>query len=163
MSVSRFEDITYIVVLFPHEIEKEGEGLCRYILRPPLAKDRLRKVDGNEYELKLKTPWADGTTSLRLSSMELLERLTSLIPPPKAHQVIYHGIFASRSKWRKKVLPLYKNGVKEKRLEKRLLRLSKKKERGNTDVYRASWVVAFCPFRHDWLQSLQSTTSDLSK
>ena len=72
--------------------------------------------------------------------MELLERLTSLIPPPKAHQVIYHGIFSSRSKWRKKVLPLYKNGVKEKRLEKRLLRLSKKKERGNTDVYRASWA-----------------------
>ena len=116
------------------------EGLCRYILRPPLAKDRLRKMDGNEYELKLKTPWADGTTSLRLSSMELLERLTSLIPPPKAHQVMYHGIFASRSKWRKKVLPLYKNGVKEKRLEKRLLRLSKKKERGNTDVYRSSWA-----------------------
>ena len=53
---------------------------------------------------------------------------------------MYHGIFASRSKWRKKVLPLYKNGVKEKRLEKRLLRLSKKKERGNTDVYRASWA-----------------------
>ena len=35
---------------------------------------------------------------------------------------------------------MYKNGVKEKRLEKRLLRLSKKKERGNTDVYRASWA-----------------------
>ena len=35
---------------------------------------------------------------------------------------------------------LYKNGVKEKRLEKRLLRLSKKKESGNTDVYRASWA-----------------------
>ena len=116
------------------------EGLCRYILRPPLAKDRLRKVGGNDYELTLKTPWADGTTSLRLSSMELMERLTSLIPPPKAHQVIYHGVFASRSKWRKKVLPLYTKGMKERRLEKRLLRLSKKKEMGNTDVYRPSWA-----------------------
>ena len=116
------------------------EGLCRYILRPPLAKDRLRKVGGNDYELKLKTPWADGTTSLRLSSMEVMERLTSLIPPPKVHQVIYHGVFASRSKWRKKVLPLYTKGMKERRLEKRLLRLSKKKERGNTDVYRTSWT-----------------------
>ena len=47
---------------------------------------------------------------------------------------------ASRSKWRKKVLPLYTKGMKERRLEKRLLRLSKKKERGNTDVYRSSWV-----------------------
>jgi hypothetical protein len=37
------------------------------------------------------------------------------------------------------VLPLYTKGMKEKRLEKRLLRLSKKKERGNTDVYRPSW------------------------
>ena len=53
---------------------------------------------------------------------------------------MYHGIFASRSKWRKKVLPLYRKGMKEKRLEKRLLRLSKKKERGNTEVYRASWA-----------------------
>jgi hypothetical protein len=34
---------------------KSLEGLCRYILRPPLAKDRLRKVGGNDYELKLKT------------------------------------------------------------------------------------------------------------
>ena len=69
-------------------------GLCRYILRPPLAKDRLKKVGGNDYELKLKTPWSDGTTSLRLSSMELLERLTSLILPPKAHQVIYPVCFS---------------------------------------------------------------------
>ena len=53
---------------------------------------------------------------------------------------MYHGIFASRSKWRTKVLPLYTQGMKEKRLEKRLLRLSKKKERGNTEVYRASWA-----------------------
>ena len=72
--------------------------------------------------------------------MEMMERLTSLIPPPKAHQVIYHGIFASRSKWRYQVLPLYKKGMKERRLEKRVLRLSKKKERGNTDVYRPSWA-----------------------
>ena len=46
------------------------------------------------------------------------------------------GILVFRSKWRKKVLPLYKNEVKE----KRLLRLSKKKERGNTDMYRVIWV-----------------------
>ena len=56
---------------------KDLEGLGRYILRPLLAKDGLNKGCGNEYELKLKTPWADGTTSLRLSSMELLERLPS--------------------------------------------------------------------------------------
>ena len=34
-------------------------------------------------------------------------------------------------------MPLYTKGMKERRLEKRL---SKKKERGNTDVYRPSWA-----------------------
>ena len=56
------------------------EGLCRYIMRPPLAKDRLKPLGDGSYDLRLKTPWADGTTSLRLTAMEVMERLASLVP-----------------------------------------------------------------------------------
>ena len=45
------------------------EGLCRYIMRPPLAKDRLKPLGDGSYDLRLKTPWADGTTSMDEESL----------------------------------------------------------------------------------------------
>ena len=115
------------------------EGLCRYIMRPPLAKDRLKPLGNGSYDLRLKTPWADGTSSLRLSAMEVMERLASLVPPPRAHQVIYHGLFAARSRWRKHVMPLYTKQMKQKRLEKMANKLSKG-EGSCTTYYNTSWA-----------------------
>ena len=73
------------------------EKLCRYIARPPLAKSRIVDDGGGEYRILLKTPWSDGTTSIRLTLLEVMERLAVLVPPPRAHQVLYHGVFAPRS------------------------------------------------------------------
>ena len=74
--------------------DREGlEWLCRYIARPPLAQERLEEVSDGTYKLTLKTPWSDGTSSILLSRMEIMERLVALIPPPRANQVLYHGIF----------------------------------------------------------------------
>ncbi len=39
------------------------ENLCQYVLRPPIANDRLRALPDNHYELRLKKPWADGFAS----------------------------------------------------------------------------------------------------
>jgi hypothetical protein len=36
--------------------------LCRYILRPPLANDRLKILDDDKVRIQLKKPWSDGTT-----------------------------------------------------------------------------------------------------
>jgi len=36
----------------------------------------------------------------------LLRRLATLVPPPRAHLVRYHGVFAPASRWRKQVIPL---------------------------------------------------------
>ena len=74
------------------------ERLCRYIARPPLAKDRLERLDDGDYRLKLKTAWSDGTTSLKLSGLEVMERLAALVPPPRVNQVHYHRLFGPRSK-----------------------------------------------------------------
>jgi hypothetical protein len=39
------------------------EQLCRYVMSPPLASGRLRRLDADTLIYTLKTPWADGHTS----------------------------------------------------------------------------------------------------
>ena len=63
------------------------EQLCRYIARPPLAKERVEALPGGRVRIALKRAWSDGTTALELSRLELVERLVSLVPPPRANQV----------------------------------------------------------------------------
>ena len=70
------------------------EALCRYIERPPLAKSRLVSDGEGEYRILLKTPWSDGTNSIRVGLLELMERLAAIIPQPRTHQFLYHGVFA---------------------------------------------------------------------
>ena len=46
-----------------HGNDKQGrEHLCRYILRPPLANDRLHILPGDKVQLDFKRPWSDGTS-----------------------------------------------------------------------------------------------------
>ena len=40
------------------------EQLCRYLLRPPVAQERLRPLGDDRILLTLKTAWADGTRHL---------------------------------------------------------------------------------------------------
>ena len=65
------------------------ERLCNYVSRPPLAQGSLQKLSEDEYAFKLKTPWADGTTHLILSPMELIEKLAALVPIPRVNLVRY--------------------------------------------------------------------------
>jgi hypothetical protein len=57
------------------------EQLCRYLLRPAVAQDRLRRLDDGRIVLTLKTAWADGTRHLVFEPLELLEKLAALTPP----------------------------------------------------------------------------------
>jgi hypothetical protein len=38
-------------------------------------------------ELKLKTPWRDGTTHLVMSPLEFMQRLAALVPRPRLHLI----------------------------------------------------------------------------
>jgi hypothetical protein len=71
------------------------ERLCRYLLRPPISDARLALTEQGRIELELKTPYSDGTTHLVLDPSTVLERLAALVPPPRAHLVVYHGVLAS--------------------------------------------------------------------
>ena len=61
---------------------------------------------------------------MELSRLELVERLVALVPPPRANQVHYHGVLASRSRLRARVRPKVPKAKKHpasvgKRLSKR--------------------------------------------
>jgi len=43
---------------------KEPEQLCRYISRPTIANERLKRNRSGQAVLQLKSPYKDGTTSL---------------------------------------------------------------------------------------------------
>ena len=51
------------------------EMMCRYLLRPPLSNERLTRLSDGRYEVRLKSPWKDGTTSVVLEGTELVGRL----------------------------------------------------------------------------------------
>jgi hypothetical protein len=86
--------------------DKPGrERLCRYILRPPLANDRLSILDDGKVRLELKRPWSDGTTAVEMSPLALIARLGALVPPPRRHTVLYCGVLSSHASCRKDVVP----------------------------------------------------------
>ena len=78
----------------------------KYISRPPVAISRLSHHPSGNGDLiyTLKNKWHDGTTAIRLSPMELMEKLAAIIPPPRSHLVRHWGVFGSHSKWRSKVV-----------------------------------------------------------
>lgn len=49
------------------------EQLCRYITRPPLAKERVQTNAAGQVVLKLKNPWCAGTTHLVMSPLEFMQ------------------------------------------------------------------------------------------
>ena len=87
-----------------HE-RKRLEQLCRYITRPALADERVQLNDAGQVELKLKTPWRDGTTHLVMSPLEFMQRLAALVPRPRLHLIRFHGVLAPNAKLRPLVVP----------------------------------------------------------
>ncbi len=70
------------------------EQLCRYLLRPPLAQDRLRLRADGRVLVALKTVWRDGTSHFLFEPIEFLEKLAAIIPRPAVNLLLYHGILA---------------------------------------------------------------------
>ena len=80
------------------------ERLCRYILRPPFAQERLRRRSDGRIALELKTAWHDGTRELVFEPLELLERLAAMTPRPETNLLICHGVLAPRVRSRRLVV-----------------------------------------------------------
>ncbi|WP_437995577.1 transposase [Sorangium sp. So ce185] len=81
------------------------EALLRYVLRPPLAKERVEPQQDGLVRLSLKRAFADGTVAVDMDPLSLLCRLAASVPPPRFHTVKYAGVLASASPWRKRIGP----------------------------------------------------------
>ena len=84
---------------------KRLEQLCRYITRPALSDERVQLNAAGQVELKLKTPWRDGTTHLVMSPLEFMQRLAALVPRPRLHLIRFHGVLAPNARLRPLVVP----------------------------------------------------------
>jgi hypothetical protein len=81
------------------------EKMIRSLCRPAVASGRVELLNGDrEVRLRLKTPWRDGTTHLRLSGPDFVLRLVAMIPAPRRALLHYHGVFAPSSKWRGQIV-----------------------------------------------------------
>jgi hypothetical protein len=81
-------------VAVPAADRRRLEQLRRYLLRPAVAQDRLRRLDNGRIVLTLKTAWADGTRHLVFEPLTLLEKLAAFTPRPRINLVLYYGVLA---------------------------------------------------------------------
>ncbi len=86
------------------------EKLVRYTARGSFSHKRLSQDKNGDLLYELKTPWSDGTTHIKLSPMELIEKLCALIPLPNYNLFRYCGVLAPNSKLRKHIVPNPKAG-----------------------------------------------------
>ncbi len=92
-------------VAVPARDRRRLERLCRYGARPPVATQRLERLEDGRLNYRLRHRWRDGTTHIVFEPHELLERLVPLIPAPHAHLVRYHGVLAPCAGWRDRIVP----------------------------------------------------------
>ncbi len=81
------------------------EALCKYILRPAVAQERITHGPDGLVRIALKRPFADGTVAVDLDPLSLLARLAASVPPPRLHTVRYSGVLAPASKLRSRIVP----------------------------------------------------------
>ena len=85
------------------EVDVAGrEALLRYVLRPPLAQDRVELLDDGLVRIALKRAYADGTVAVDMDPLSLLCRLAASVPPPRHHVVRYSGVLASARRPRRR-------------------------------------------------------------
>ncbi|MEP6655087.1 MAG: transposase, partial [Myxococcales bacterium] len=70
-------------------------ALIKYVLRPPIANERLQITPDGIVRLLLKKAFRDGTAAIEMQPLALLTRLATAVPPPRRHVVGYFGVPSS--------------------------------------------------------------------
>jgi hypothetical protein len=81
------------------------ERLLQYTARGAVALERLAEDANGDLVYTFSRPWSDGTTGIKLSPLELLEKLAAIVPLPRVHLVRYAGCLAPHSMLREAILP----------------------------------------------------------
>ncbi len=87
-------------------LDGEGrEALLRYVLRPPIAQERVEQRPDGLVRITLKKAYADGTVAVDMDPLSLLCRLATSVPLPRFHTIHYAGVLAAASPWRSRLTP----------------------------------------------------------
>jgi hypothetical protein len=89
----------------PAHLRDQLERLIRYTARGAVSLERLIQDTNGDLVYTFTHPWSDGTTGIRLSPMELVEKLAALVPLPRVHLVRYSGCLAPHSHLRGAIIP----------------------------------------------------------
>jgi hypothetical protein len=82
------------------------ETLLRYVLRPPIAQERLKPRPDGLVRITLKKAYTDGTVAADMDPLSLLCRLATSVAPPRRHTIHYAGGLAPASLWRSVLVPM---------------------------------------------------------
>jgi hypothetical protein len=86
------------------DFEAVDYQLCRYITRPAIANERLKRNRAGQVVLQLKSPYKDGTTHIVMEPLEFMERMAALVPRLRLHLIRFHGVLAPNAKLRSKIV-----------------------------------------------------------
>jgi hypothetical protein len=92
-------------VAVPAHRRDQLERLIRYTARGAVSLERLEADATGDLLYTFSRPWSDGTTGIKLSPLELLEKLAALVPLPRMHLVRYGGCLAPHSQLRGSITP----------------------------------------------------------
>ena len=81
------------------------EALLKYVLRPPIAQERVTRGPDGLVRIVLKKAFSDGTVAVDLDPLSLLARLCASVPTPRLHTVRYAGVLGAASKLRPRIVP----------------------------------------------------------
>lgn len=118
--------------------------LVKYMSRGAVSNKRIEIVEeksGQRWvKLKLKTAYSDGTTHLRFSFLEFIEKLVAITPAPRQHLVRWCGVFASASPHRRNIVlnPEAKKGFQFKEKEKEKVKEKVKEKNDSPSPIKAS-------------------------
>jgi hypothetical protein len=92
-------------VSVPAHRRDQLERLIRYTARGAVSLERLEEDANGNLLYTFSRPWSDGTTGIKVSPLELLEKLVALVPLPRMHLVRYGGCLAPHSQLRRLITP----------------------------------------------------------
>ena len=65
----------------------------------------MKRDGAGKVVLQLKSAWRDGTTHIKMSPLEFMQRLAALVPRPRLHLIRFHGVLAPNAGLRAAVVP----------------------------------------------------------
>ena len=79
--------------------------MYRYLLRPPFALDAVARTADGQVRVHFEKSNRFGATFAQMTLDTFLARLCALVPPPRAHTVLYHDVLAAHRAPRSAVVP----------------------------------------------------------